>query len=381
MASVRGSSGTNPPPADAGAEKAAAQGISSSAASDFMLAGLIGSQLSGPLAVISDILDDFTRNRGITGLQIRQIRASLASARAVAMQSQQIARLAGGRLRQSHERLSLDGMLREALDDRAKTFQKLGIELYQNVTSIDVIVDPGLLSSLIDAALDWAVSMGRRIVVTLEMKNWPEHGRLLIKASESVLGATGGQGSVESETVGWYLLNEIARAMGVPVERVSSEQETSLLLEFPRTVKQLEGLTAVEVDTGGDSVSESRPLAGHRLLVITGDDKLSAEIKMVARTLSLVVDVVPTTWQGVRFCELDTPHLVIIDERVRDHIFDELSADLKRTDPNYPFVEIANESNTLEIAGWMSDSITRLSRDALRAQLPSILALELAKVM
>ena len=43
--------------------------------------------------------------------------------------------------------------------------------------------------------------------------------------------------------------------------------------------------------------------------------------------------------------------MVIIDERVRDAIFDELSADLRRTAPNYLFIEIASESNLLEIAG------------------------------
>jgi hypothetical protein len=347
---------------------------------DFLLAGVIGSQLSEPLAVISHVLDEFTRTRGITGTQIKQLRSSLAVARSVAMQSQQIARLAGGRLRQSHERLKLDVLLRDALHDRAKLFQKRGVELYQRFTPVEVIVDPGLLSSLIDAALDWATSMGRRLVVTLEIKNWPEHGLLYLKASESF--AVGGEGRVDGDTLGWYLLCEIARAMGVSVERAGGEGgETSVLLEFPRTVKQLEGLTAVEVDTGGDSVNDSRPMAGHRLLVITGDDTLYAEVKLLARNLGLVVDFVPTTWQGVRFCELDTPHMVIIDERVRDHIFDELRADLKKTDPNYPFVEIAHKSNTLEIAGWMSDSITRLSRDALRSQLPSILSVELAKIM
>lgn len=349
---------------------------------DFLLAGMIGSQLSEPLAVISHVLDEFTRTRGITGEQIRQLRSSVALARSVAMQSQQIARLAGGRLRQSHERLKLDDMLRDALHGRSKLFGKRGVELYQKLSPIEVIVDAGLLSSLIDAAIEWAMTVGRRLMVTLEMKNWPEHGLLSIKVSDSIVGPAHEQSREEQDTVGWVLLTEIARAMGVPVERATSSFETSLLLTFPRTVKQLEGLTAVEVDTGFDSMfSNSQPLAGHRILVISEDEKLGSDIKLVARGLSLVVDFVPTTWQAVRFCELDTPHMVIIDERVRDHIFDELRADLKRTDPNYPFVEIAKQSNTLEIAGWMSDSITRLSRDALRSQLPSILTLELAKVM
>jgi hypothetical protein len=62
-------------------------------------------------------------------------------------------------------------------------------------------------------------------------------------------------------------------------------------------------------------------------------------------------------------------------------VFDELREDLLKSNSNFPFLEIAIESNTLEIAGWMTDSMARVSRDALRSQLPSILALELAKIM
>ena len=43
--------------------------------------------------------------------------------------------------------------------------------------------------------------------------------------------------------------------------------------------------------------------------------------------------------------------MVIIDERVRYTIFDELGAEPRRTAPNYLFIEIASESNLLQIAG------------------------------
>jgi hypothetical protein len=178
------------------------------------------------------------------------------------------------------------------------------------------------------------------------------------------------------------LLQEIGRAMGVSVERSVSPGEASLLIEFPRTVKRLEGLTAIEVDTGMDSLhSDSKPMAGHRVLMVSVDDRLRAEVNQIARAIGLVFDCVPTTAQAVRFCELDAPHLLIIDERLRDEIFDELKDDLRKTDPNFPFIEIAVKSNTLEMAGWMSDSMTRMSRDTISGHLSAILAMELAKVM
>ncbi len=380
MASARGFSDTSP--GQLNAEKGEPKHIPGHERPDLALAGVIGERLSEPLAAMQYVLQEFVRTQKISSSHFHLLRSSLDVARNIAMQSQQISRLAEGRLRQSHERLKLDELLQSALKERNSIFQQRGVELYQKVQPVEVIVDPGLLSSLLDVALDWAVGMGRRLVVTLEMKNWPEHGMLLLKASESVASSGPNADGQKGDSLDWYLLSEIARAMGVTLDRVMSNHESSLMIEFPRTVKRLEGLTAIEVETGGDSMhSESKPLAGHRVLVISNDDKLFYDIKLICRSLGLVIDFVPSTAQGVRFCELDMPHMVIIDQRVRDHIFDELRGDLRKTDPNFPFVEIATESNTLEVAGWMSDSMTRLSRDSLRSQLSSILVLELAKVM
>ena len=386
MATSRGYQGTKPSPLSNPPDADAAPRLTTP--SDFALAGVVGSELSEPLAAMQYVLQEFDRTRNVTRAHMQLLNTALESARTIAMQSQQIARLAGGKLRQSHERLRLDELLQSVLTERSAVFQQRGVELYPSIQPVEVIVDAGLLSSLLDTALDWAISMGRRLVVTLEIKNWPEHGMLLFKISESVATGKfrrpGGSGDEESggDTLAWYLLSEIARTMGVSVDRVTSPRETSLMLEFPRTVKRLEGLTAVEVETGFDSLhSESRPLAGHRVLVISNDVRLQIEIKEIARGLGLVVETVTDSKSAVRVCERDAPHLVIIDEPMRDDEFNELSEDLRKVEPNFPFVEIATGTNVLEMAGWMSDSMTRLSRDTIRAQLASILVMELAKVM
>ncbi|MES2976752.1 MAG: hypothetical protein V4757_24300 [Pseudomonadota bacterium] len=386
MQSIKGFSGTAPSPLtlekSAGAE-AVAPAMASDRA-DYMLAGIIGAQLSEPLSVMQHVVQEFTRTRKISRSQMQQLQIAIETARTVAKQSQQIARLAGGRLRQSHERLSLDAVINQALDQRTEAFQQRGVELYRNLKPVEVIVDPGLLSSLVDAAIDWAAEFGRRLVISLEMKNWPEHGMFFLKASESVAsGGINSEGPVEHDGLSWHLLTQIGKAMGVSVDRVASADEGILMIEFPRTVKQLEGLTAVEVDGGGDSsmLSESKPLAGHRILIVSTDDSLKATIKMICRSMSLVVDTVPTSQQAVRFCELDRPHMIIIDERLHDNHIDELRQDLHKIDPNFPFLEIAMASNTLEMASWMSDSMTRVSRDSLKSQLPSIMVFELAKVI
>ena len=350
---------------------------------DFQLVGVIGTMLSDSLGTMQSVVDEIMVDGTVTRAQVARLTSALDAARSVAMQSQQIARLGGGRLRQSHEKLKLDELLRDALLERTKLFRQRGVELYHGLKPVEVIVDAGLLVCLVDAALEWALDMGRKLVITLEMKNWPEHGMLLIRASERIAADKPGSEPPDDagNTLAWYLLVEAANAMGVSVDRITSAKESTLMIEFPRTVKRLEGLTAVEVDTGYDTLyGDSKPMAGHRLLIITNDSMLREEITATARTMGLVTDFVLDARQAVRFCELDPPHMIIIDERVRDPDFDQLCEDLRRTDPNYPFIEIASESNVLEMAGWMSDSMTRLSRDSLRTQLGSILAMELAKV-
>ena len=350
---------------------------------DLPLIAVIGGMLCDPVRAAQSLLDQLMQGGTATQAHIRHVHSALAVVRNVSMQSQQIARLGGGRLRQSHEKLKLDDLLRKSILDRAALFRQHGVELHHSLKPVEVIVDAGLLVCLVDAALEWALSMGHKLVVTLEMKNWPEHGLMMIRASGGVALEVQNMQHIDEEgnTLAWYLLAETAGVMGVSVNRVVSELDTTLTIEFPRTVKRLEGLTAVEVDTGqGHYNNETKPMAGHRLLVITNDNLLRLEIQNTAYNLGLVVDFVLDPRQGVRFCELDIPHLVMIDERVRDAVFEELRDDLRRTDPNYPFIEIASESNVLEMAGWMSDSMTRISRDGLRSQLIPILAMELAKV-
>ena len=70
--------------------------------------------------------------------------------------SQQITRLAGGRLRQSHERLSLSDIVLDVLNSQAIAFRARGLEVRHHIKPIEVIVDPGLLSSLVGVAVDWA---------------------------------------------------------------------------------------------------------------------------------------------------------------------------------------------------------------------------------
>ena len=351
------------------------------ALTDYALVGQFGAELAEPINTMHNIVQDFNQSRHMSHAQMVLLVSSVEAALSVTRQSQQIARLAEGRLRQSHERIRLDELLHQTLSELSPALKARGIDIHRNIKPVEIIIDPGLLSSLVEAALTWGCSQGKRVVVSLGIKNWPEHGMLAIKASNP----PGTRSApVQADTLAWQLLVLTAQVMGVTLEReITANGEAMLLMEFARTVKQLEGLTAVEMDASGDSSfhNGTKPMAGMRILLISNDSMVRGEVDEAGRLLGLMVDKVPSVEQAERYVKLGMPHLIIIDERLNDDSFGRLQNDITSTDPNLGFIEIADESNTFEISSWMSDSMTRVSRDVMRAQLPSVLTLELARAL
>ncbi|MBC7601131.1 MAG: hypothetical protein H7255_00520 [Ramlibacter sp.] len=349
------------------------------------LPGVIGAQLADEVAIMQQVMADIRTARSITRSQVATLEHSMKAANRIAMHSQQISRLAGGRLRQSHERLALHTIVHDVLNSMGTQFKLGGFEVSHRLKPVEVIVDPGLLLSLVQVAVDWAATQGQRLQVRLDIKNWPAHAELAIKSSAHVAGAGVTSEEHVVDDLDWQLLLQTAQAMGVTVDRTIAPDHTMLLIEFPRTVRQLEGLTAVEMNepNQGNStafLTEGKPLAGHRVLAVAQDAGIIGELRAVCDSMGLLMDTCNNSAGAVRFCELDMPHLIIIEERLRDHAFEELRQDLVRNDVNFPVVEVVRAPNILEMSNWMGDSISRISRESLRGQLPSFLVMELAKL-
>lgn len=351
------------------------------ATTDYTLVSQIGAELSAPINAMQQIVQDFMQTRQISRRQMQALTAAIDSAKQIARQTQQIGRLAEGRLRQSHERIRLDELVHEVLRELGPALQARGIEVRHSIKPVEIIVDPGLLSGLVDAALNWGCAHGQRLMISLSIKNWPEHGMLVIKATSPLAPNDPGH---QADSINEHLLSHTAQTMGVTMQQeLSATGEAKLELEFARTVKVLEGLTTLEIDASGDSSfhNGTKPLAGLRILLISNDMLARGEVDEASRMLGLNVDTVPSVLRARRYMELDMPHLIIIDEPLHDDEFDRLVHDVKNIEPNIGLLEIADNPNTFEISSWMGDNMTRVSRDVLRAQLPSVLTLELARAL
>jgi K+-sensing histidine kinase KdpD len=150
---------------------------------DFSVAGLVGAELSAALHTLHRVLGSLGEDGRLSNEQTTELARALDQADQIARQSQQLARLSEGRVRQSLERVSLDQMVETALRDRRQILGEQCIVLTQSIRPVEIVVDPGLLFNLVETALDWAMHRGRHIAVTLEVKERPEHGLLSITAS------------------------------------------------------------------------------------------------------------------------------------------------------------------------------------------------------
>jgi hypothetical protein len=338
--------------------------------------GLVGAEIAHQLAPAVALMQRLKAEGAITDAESHALTDVAERLQRVAVTSQQISRLANNRMRQSHERLDLSEVVRHVIEENDKRFQRRGIEVEQRLQSIEVITDPGLLVTLCEVALECAATDGERMQVWLSMMHWPEHALLTIRARPHFRSA---EDLAASNALEWIYLCRLADATGVTIRREAEGEFVQLTVEFPRTVKQLAGLTAMEVDNGGSEASDTITLAGHHVLLISANAEITWEISAIARQMRLLLDIVPDCRQAERFCELEMPHMIIIDEMCRDAVFEQLRKDILRYNINFPLLEIVAAPNVIELGTWHGGASSRLSRNEIRAQLQPLIAMELAK--
>lgn len=351
---------------------------------DYSVLAAVGAQMDAPISSAKHAVRAWVEAGKLGQTEAKPVEDALAELHRLARDVQLLARVAEGRWRQTHEQLNLDSIVKRALDERASLLAHRGVELHRSIKPVAVIVDLDLATTMVLAAIDCAARPGSRLFVSLDVKNWPAHALLTLKTTHAVVVSNKPVLTREEpDALSQHLLAEVARAIGVSIETTGPWDEPTMTLEFPRTVKQLEGLTAMEMDLGAESWMSTPPqaLAGHRVLIVTSDLALREDVKSTCRAMGLTADSVPTSTAAVRYCELERPHLIIVDQRCRDEQFDQLRVDLLKDEPNFPFVEVGHDSGTLAISSWMSDNMTCVTRSDLATQLPQALTLEFAKIL
>lgn len=290
--------------------------------------------------------------------------------------AQQVTRFYGGRIRQSHEKICLADLIEGVLQERKKDFVILGIELRRKLKPLEVLVDPTVAHTFVNAVLDWGLPFGNRVDVRLDLNPWPQHARLQVRVSND--GAPpSSHAAVDS--LSWMLVRQIALAAGgIEVDRQVTDDGVNFTAMFTRTVQAVDGISAVDFSDNHSSMFKS--LSGVYVLTVSPTLQIRADVRDALREIGITSDSVVDYQQARDAIRSRMPNLIVIDADTKEHGFDAFRRDLLREVFELPFVEISPDDSSFDMSGFEELSMAKVGRGNIREALGTAVMFELAKM-
>ncbi|MES2993160.1 MAG: hypothetical protein V4844_17190 [Pseudomonadota bacterium] len=347
------------------------------------LVAQIGAEVAAPLTAALERINALTSTGRIDRAGLRALREEVEAARQAGMIGQQLTRFASGRLRQSHERLQLADVLNGVIAHRSRETTARGLVVKPMLKPVEVIVDASLLFSVLNSTVDWALANAQsQVDFAIDIKTWPAHAlltcRFAHRAADDLADDATALANLDSLT--WRLLEQTAWTMGLVVERHDEGHRTVLTLEFPRTASSvIEGVSTMELNDGFAPSSNSQPLAGSHVLVISARRDLRAQVRESLRHMSLIIDFVNSVDEATAFCSEGLPHAVIVESIQSGERFQHFRAEIAAEVPDFVFIEIVEQGKGYDMSGFDGAAMARVGREAIASALPSALMFELSK--
>jgi hypothetical protein len=347
------------------------------------LVAQIGAEVAAPLTAALERINALTSTGRIDRAGLRALREEVEAARQAGMIGQQLTRFASGRLRQSHERLQLADVLHGVIAHRSRETTARGLVVKPVLKPVEVIVDASLLFSVLNSTVDWALANAQsQVDFAIDIKTWPAHAlltcRFAHRAADDLADDATALANLDSLT--WRLLEQTAWTMGLVVGRHDEAHRTVLTLEFPRTASSvIEGVSTMELNDGFAPSSNSQPLAGSHVLVISARRDLRAQVRESLRHMSLIIDFVNSVDEATAFCSEGLPHAVIVESIQSGERFQHFRAEIAAEVPDFVFIEIVEQGKGYDMSGFDGAAMARVGREAIASALPSALMFELSK--
>jgi hypothetical protein len=345
------------------------------------LAGDLGAEIAVPLTAALERVNVLATTGKIDRAGLAALRTEIEAARRAGMIAQQVCRLARARLRQAAERIDLSSQLRDAVAQRGREIHARGLEVRQQLRPAEVIADPSLLLSLLQALLDWSMGEARaRVDLSVDVKPWPVHARLACRFAYVDPDRPETRRAAPADTMAWRLVQQASLSMGLLLEREDRPGETRVTIEFPRTVNgQMDGVTSIELDEDYAFAPNSKPLAGCHVLVLASRREVRTLVRDAIRNMGLMVDFTTSVDEAREFCSAGLPHAIVYESAVGGHAFGQLRRELQGEVPTMAFIEIGEDGRDYESQTYDGHQITRVGRDAVMTALPSALIFELSR--
>ena len=349
--------------------------------------GQIGTEVGLPLSAALERVTVLATTGKIDRAGLRMLREEIERARRAGMIGQQLARFASGRIRQSPEQISVTQMLREVLLQRGREATARQIEISQALKPAEVVADATLLYALMQAVVDWSLELAqRKLEFKIDIKAWPPYARINLRFPHASSDASDrltpvGTPLPSLDSMSWRLVQQISWTLSLVLERTVHDGETTLTIDFPRTVHdEIEGVSVVEIDQGFGVSDNSKPLAGSHVLVVAGSRDNRSLIREAIRHMGLLVDFVGSVEEAEEFCRDALPHAIVFESVLANDRFQKLRYGIVGEMPTFVFIEIAPEGSALQLSTHGNDG-ARIGRDAVMQSLPSALIFELSRTL
>ncbi|HET9646159.1 MAG TPA: hypothetical protein VFP68_23025 [Burkholderiaceae bacterium] len=344
----------------------------------------IGGEIAAPLSAAIERVNTLAISGRIDKQSLRALREEIAAARRAGMVGQQLSRLGSGRVKPSNERVQLAEHLHDVLSQRERDLQFRGVQVRPGLNGAEVIADASLLFTLLNALLDWCVEHScSEVALSIDPHGWPGRARLTCSFGHRGAEDLRSDGRLASlDTLAWRLVQQAAWTLGLDLDRSEGAAHTCVTLQFPRTVnRELDAVSAVEVDHGFPSSFDSKPLAGSHVLVLAARRDVRAEVREAIAHMGLTLDFVRSVEEAREFCRSGLPHAVVYEGVLGGERLGRLRDELRAEVPDFVFVEIVEEGQIFEVSTLGGADIARVGRQALRESLPSALFFELSKTL
>ena len=350
--------------------------------------GQIGTEVGLPLSAALERVTVLATTGKIDRAGLRMLREEIERARRAGMIGQQLARFASGRIRQSPEQISVTQMLREVLLQRGREATTRQIEISQALKPAEIVVDATLLYALLQAVVDWSLDLAQSALeFKLDVKAWPPYARLTVHFAHASSDASDrltpvGTPLPSLDSMAWRLVQQISWTLSLVLDRAVSEHETTLTIEFPRTIHdEIEGVSVVEMDQGFGVSDNSKPLAGSHVLVVASGREVRSLVKESIRHMGLLVDFVNSVEEAEEFCRDALPHAIIYESVLSGDRFHRLRTGISAEMPSFVFIEISPEGSALRLSTHGNENGARIGREAVMQSLPSALIFELSRTL
>lgn len=341
-----------------------------------LVAGL-ADQITEGIGALQNSIDLLLAKERITRLEHRALSIPTERLKMAGVSAQQINRFYGGRIRQSHEKVDMAQLVEGILQERKNELGVLGIELRRKLKSVEVLVDPTVAYTFVNAVLDWGLPFGSRIDVRMDMNAWPKHARLQVRVSNDGLPPSS---TSMMDSLSWVLIRQIAQtAGGIEIDRETTDDGVNFTAMFTRTVQAVDGISAVELSDDHSSMFKS--LSGIYVLTISPTLQIRADVRDALREIGVMSDSVVDFEQARQAVRSRMPNLIVVDAEIKGEEFDLFRRELLREVFEFPFVEISPDDSSFDMSGFGELSMAKVGRGNIREALGTAVMFELAKMM